>query len=407
TIGLAAARANLAALATLTLAASAPIPIQMTHEVRPYPVMILVYGLAILALLLTARRVADGGPLMSHAFVGYLAATALMLWLHSLGPLYGLALGLAALLLVVRGSLTRTDWLWLIGGHLLVGLIYLPALLILLDQAPTWIQSTWLGFETRDLWRRATAIYSGPRDDMRVAALVLAIGAFAAGARSPLGRRVAVALLLLAIVPVLCSILISATITPVFIVRTMTPLAVPAAILFGVGAVGLAGWGQRIMLAALIWMLIQQAAGAIATTRIRPMQDWYAALDWLAPRFRPGDIVYAYPNEGALPFGRAVFDRGLAMPSRAIPTEIPSLNPPPGSWYVSGSRGVPSLDPAHLHAIAVEPRTRAVPTIWLLRLGPWAYDKGDVLLKELSAERIEVGRYRDGPIDIVGLRAKP
>jgi hypothetical protein len=99
-----------------------------------------------------------------------------------------------------------------------------------------------------------------------------------------------------------------------------------------------------------------------------------------------------------------VRDYGLAMPSRPIPSAIPSLKPPPGSWYVSGSRGVPSLDRAHLRAIAREPATRAVPTIWLLRLGPWAYDKGDVFLEELSKGRVEVGRFRDGAIDIVGLR---
>jgi len=354
--------------------------------------------------LLVARRVEQGLPLMGRAFALYLFATALMLWLHSLGPLYGLALGLALLVLVLRRGLARADWLWLIGGHVLIGLVYLPALLILLDQAPTWITSTWLRFNTQGLWRRATAIYSGPRGDMRFAALVLTLGALVAGWRSLIGRRVTLALLLLAIVPVTCSILISATITPVFIVRTMTPLAVPAAILFGLGAVALSGVGRRIMLAAFIWLAIQQSAGAYLTTRVRPMEDWYAAVDWLQPRFRPGDIVFAYPNEGALPFDRAVRDRGLAMPSRAIPTEIPALNPPPGSWYVSGSRGVPSLDAAHLHAIALEPRTRIVPTIWLLRLGPWAYDKGDGLLNELSAGRTEVGRYRDGAIDIVGLR---
>ena len=46
------------------------------------------------------------------------------------------------------------------------------------------------------------------------------------------------------------------------------------------------------------------------------------------------------------------------------------------------------------------------PTIWLLRLGPWAYDKGDVFLEELAVGRVEVGRWKDGAIDIVGLRKR-
>ncbi len=142
----------------------------------------------------------------------------------------------------------------------------------------------------------------------------------------------------------------------------------------------------------------------VLNRRAGPPQNWYGAVRWLAPRYRPGDVVLAYPNEGALPFDRAVRDLGLTLPSRPIPTAIPSLNPPPGSWYVSGSRGVPSLDKPHLEAIATAPAMRAVPTVWLLRLGPWAYDKDDVLLDALMARRTVVGRFRSGPIDLIGLR---
>lgn len=401
--GLEEARRQNVVLATALLVAVSPVLIWMSREVRPYPPMILAYAGATLALLAIAERRAAGLPLAGRAFAGWLLCGWLMLWLHNLGPLYAAAMGLALLCVIRVRSMSRADWLWLAGGHLLVILLWLPALFILLDQAPEWTRATWLKYSSDDLLRRATYMFSGPRDDFRIAAGVLA----ACGAmllRQARQPALLAALLLMALLPVALSLLISATIAPVFIIRTMTPLAIPALLLMGLGTAWT--WRQRGWLlpaAAFTWLAAAQG-GADIEARDQLRRDWYRAIEWLQPRFRPGDVVFAYPNEGALPFDRAVRDERLAMPSRPIPTAVPSLSPPPGSWYVSGSRGVPSLDRAHLRMIAQEPATSAVPTIWLLRLGPWAYDKGDVFLDELSRGRSEVGRFKDGPIEFVGLR---
>ena len=401
--GMEGARAHNVALAATALVAVSPVLIWMSREIRPYPLMILAYAGATLALLAIAERRTAGQPVAGRAFTGWLACGWLMLWLHNLGPLYAAAMGLALLCVVRLKAMTRTDWLWFAGGHLAVILLWLPALSILLDQAPEWARATWLRFSTYDLARRATYVFSGPRDDFRTAAAILAAcgGALLWRLRQ---RALLAALLLMALLPLALSLLISATMTPVFIIRTMTPLAIPALLLMGLGTAW--SWRQRGWLlpaAAFIGLAAAQASFDIEA-RDHLRRDWYRAVDWLRPRFHPGDVVFAYPNEGALPFDRAVRDQGLAMPSRPIPTAVPSLNPPPGSWYVSGSRGVPSLDRAHLHMIAREPATRAVPTIWLLRLGPWAYDKGDMFRDELSVGRVEAGRFKEGPIDILGVR---
>jgi hypothetical protein len=307
--------------------------------------------------------------------------------------------------------MTRGDWLWGLAGHLLVILIWSPALFILLDQAPTWISSTWLKFSTNNLWRRVTLIWSGPSDDLRFAALVLAIGALWLLSRSNIGRRLAAALLILAILPVALSIILSATVAPVFIIRTMTALAGPAVILLAIGAAGFDGTGvgkvaRWIMAIAAIFLIVQEGTDDTLTRiQAKPQEDWHAAVRWLMPRYRPGNIILAYPNESALPFARAARDLGAEMAMRPIPGPVPVLHPPPGSWYVSGSRGVPSLDQAHLRAIANAPAIRTAPTIWLLRGGPWAYDKGDVFLKELEATgRAQSGHFFLFPIDIIGLR---
>jgi hypothetical protein len=134
----------------------------------------------------------------------------------------------------------------------------------------------------------------------------------------------------------------------------------------------------------------------------RPQEDWYAVVRWVGPRFRPGDVVYAYPNEAALPFGYAARDLKLALPTRPIPAAVPAIAWP-GGWYPTGSRGVVSLPRPALRAIARSAEARAAPTIWLLRSGASTYDEGDVFLEELSRGRTRVGRFRVGPIDVIGL----
>ena len=400
--GLDARRRRRFALALLALGALSPRLIDMAREVRPYPVLILVYALAILALLRVGRRSAAGAPLAGRPFAAYLLCLALVLWLHNLGPLFAVSLTLGLAAMILRRTMTRGDALWLVGGHLLVGLVYLPALLIAWAQAPTWIHSTWLQFVPDQLFvLRLTGLYLLPGAAPILAGALLLLASALLLRRTGEGRRVAMLLSVAALLPVALSIAISLAVAPVFIVRTMTPVAVPTILLLGLGLAS-ARWRWPVLAAFLV------LAGEMAAIDLHarpPRQDWYGAVRWLAARHRPGDIVLAYPNEGALPFDRAVRDLGLVLPSRPIPTPVPSLDV--GGWNPTGSRGVVSLPRPRLQAIAAEPALRAAPTIWLLRLGPNAYDKGDMFLDALSAGHVRVARFSRDPIDIVGLSARP
>ena len=387
------------------LAALMPTLVLMTREVRPYPVLILVYSIAIAALFRTSWRIDQGGQLAGVSYGIYLLAVAVALWLHNLGVLFGAALGLALIVSCYRSTWSKRDWLVLVGGHLAVFLLWLPAILILADQAPTWISSTWLKFPPGNLFNGVVMLYTVPRTLSIIAASLLLGLAIVHGVRSE-RRRTIGALLILALMPVIVSLTVSATIAPIFITRTMTPVIVPALIVLAFGAATARGYPQLVAFGCVLSLSSQAAVVDVRLRQIGAQQKWDAALNWLAPRYKPGDMVYAYPNEGALPFEYAVRDLALPIKTRAIPAPIPALKPPPGSWYVSGSRGVPSLDRMHLRAIADETAAKDIPTIWLLRLGPWAYDKGDVFLQELSRERVQVGHYKDGPIDIIGLRRK-
>lgn len=391
-------------LAAFALAALSPPLVDMAREVRPYPVLILTYVTALFALLRLGRVAAGARRIARGAFLLYLLTLALMLWLHNLGVLYGAALGLALLTLVLRRDLTKRDWLWLVGGHLAVAILYLPALLILLDQAPTWIRSTWLHFDVSRLPERLLFLWAVP-GALAVAAGFLALCGAIALLRRRDGWRVLATLLLLAVLPVVLSILISLIEAPVFIVRTMTPVAVPLLLLFAIGAT-LSG---SLRLPALLALLLVGGEMARFDHRIAtapPMQDWYGTVAWLQRHYRAGDEIWSYPNEGALPLDYAMRDKGVAFVDRAIPTPVPTLDGGPGAWNPTGSRGVFSLPAERLYAIAQSPAARAVPTIWLHRLGANAYDKGDVLLHTLSHGRVVVARWQSGPIDIIGLRRR-
>ena len=391
-------------LALLLLVALAPSLVEMTREVRPYPVMILVYSITLWALL-RLGRIAEAERRIAYCpFAIYLVCLALMLWLHNLGPLYGAAIGLAFLAMVARPGLSRRDWLFFFAGHLLVALVWLPALLILADQAPMWVKSTWLKFSFDAMLWRLALLWASPGTIPMAAGLVLGLGALAAIVRLREGWRLALALGLLAGLPVALSILLSVLVTPVFIVRTMTPVAVPAMLVLAIGAVGLRGLWRVAMLGALAVLALQMAILDRHERMSGPMQNWYGTVDWLSARYRPGDQVWAYPNEGALPFDYAVRDRRMTVATRSIPTPIPTLYGGPGAWNPTGSRGVFSLPPARLDAIARSGET--IPTIWLLRLGANAYDKGDILLHALERDRVRVGRWKSGPIEIIGLRRR-
>ncbi|MFA6956512.1 MAG: glycosyltransferase family 39 protein [Thermoanaerobaculia bacterium] len=382
------------------LAAISPLMIDMSREARPYSLMILAYAIALSSIIRLSCTMQESGTIARGAFVVYLIALGTLLWLHNLGPLFGAALFVALVAALSGSAPGKFDRTLLIGGHAIVALAYLPALRILLDQAPTWVQSTWLTFSWQGIHWKLAALWGAPG----------IIAASAAGLLATLGAmtlirngqaRIAVALGLAAIVPPAASLLASVTLAPVFLIRTLSPVGIPAALIVAVGVVSQTSWRRWLAGAAAALLIAQLAIIDLGSRKRGPREDWYGAVRWLEQRYRPGDLVLAYPNEGALPFERALRDLGVEMPTRPIPSAVPTFNQ--GGWNPTGSRGVVSLPPDRLSAIAGEPELARVSTVWLLRLGPWDHDKGDVFLGELSRRRVSVGRWQSGPIDLVGL----
>ncbi len=384
-----------------TLAAFQPLMIDMTEQVRPYPVMTLGYAIGLYALLRLAEDGAARRAPGRRWIALFFAAQTLVLWLHSLGPLFGLSMFVAALIVVPRRGLGRADWAWLIGGQIVAGLLYLPALAILASQAPTWVKSTWLVFEPAGVPDEVSYIYLNWNAWSRLIGLAAAIAGIVMLVRRQ-GGRIAGGLLVLALLPVALSILLSATVSPVFLTRTLSAATVPALLVVGYGLV----WPGRWQFAALP-VLLALVAPMISVDRThagRPLQNWYGAIAWLTPRMAPGDTVWAYPNEGALPLAYALVDEHRRMPLLSVPAPVPAFGS--GGFNPSGSRGVVSLYPAQIDRLMTTPYAKAPPTIWLVRVVPGLYDPDDAMPNALERDRVAVGEFHEGDVDIIGLRRR-
>jgi mannosyltransferase len=343
-------------------------------------------------MLRVARGLREEGQILRGPWAAYLLAQALLFWLHNLGALYVAGLGLGLLIMCGPLVLIRQHAKAFFLGHIAVLLVALPAFLILLDQAPTWTKSTWLSFDPANLPDKLLLIYGVPGLGGLLCALVLA------GFAVWRGGRVAGALAVIAAVPVILSLGLTLAIAPVFLPRTLVGVGVPFVLLIALGA-STKGLMPR---AAFGMLLLLTVMRLVAIQKLPPAENWYGATAWLKARVQPGDMIYAYPNEGALPLHYALRESGMTIPIRAIPEPVPSHDPT--GWYPTGSRGVVSLPQARLEEIAGDPVSQRVPTIWLLRLGPGKYDPGDGFVKALSRGRTQVGLWHQEPIHIIGLR---
>ncbi|WP_454885701.1 glycosyltransferase family 39 protein [Sphingomonas oryzagri] len=388
------------ASAAATFAALQPLGIAMSHQVRPYPVMMLVYAAAIVALLeLAIARPRQSLPRRWLAL--FFVTQAMMFWLHTLGALYGLALGLAVLLLVLRRNLSRADWAWLLIGELLVGIVYFPAFLIALQQQRTWSQSTWLKFDPAGVPLTLGFIYMTWNRWTRLIAVIGIVAGAIVLIRRRGGWRAGFALLLLALLPTALSLLLSVVKTPVFLDRTLSPVALAGFVLMSAAF----GPNPRWRLAAsslAFYALVSSVNVDLFIMKERPTQDWYATVEWLAPRVRPGDVVWAYPNEGGLPLEQAFADRHEPVAVRQIPGPVPYFGPL--GRHVTGSRGTVSMSPAEIEAFLDRSDARTPRTIWLMRLTAELYDPRGDMVHALAARRKPIAHFQYGAIDIVGFR---
>jgi len=264
-------------------------------------------------------------------------------------------------------------------------LSYIPCLLIVARQVGGWTSNwlTWEPFKLVELF----AFYSMPIEALTVgsaiAGLVMlllakrAIQSDASGKGWTQGR----ALLILWWGPPLLAIAVSALFIPVYLPRTLAATLVPFYLGLS-GALARSGSVRERMLfsAALLLTLIPTAV----QTAIRPASErWNEVAAYLDRVVTPADELWIYPNDSALALGQAGLKASVAV--RQLPAAFPALNFK--GINRSGSPSTPSLTPAQAQAVATNPLTHDVPTIWLVTRQSFIFDPANDLPNALARYR--------------------
>jgi uncharacterized membrane protein len=364
------------------LCACSPILVLLDQEARPYPLMVFAYAVATVGVLRLLREFASGGSgqFASWAVLG--VGTELTLWSHSLGLVYAgcIALALAPAWLhgrhkprIARGALCAA----------LVVIAYLPCLSMVLARAGDW-RNGWLRwngtmpFELFQLYTVPMELFGVGSAIAALALLLLAKRAIGAAAVAS-GWSADRALLVLWIGPPLVAIAVSTLWMPIFLLRTLAPTLVPAYIAMAGALARTPSSRERWTIGALLVSMLVPLSLQVA---LKPAAErWDLLGNFLAANVRPGDQVWVYPNDSALPLRAA--EPNAAYTLRGIPGDYPSLGFK--GPIRAGSPAVVSLtaDQAALLASGA-PRSG---TIWLVTRQQSIFDPHGDVPRALSAVR--------------------
>jgi len=364
--------------------AAAPALVIASRQARPYALFALAFAAALCAALAIVARQDDrfrNGP-----WFVYLAAIALVLWLHALGILFVAALGGGLFLaLALQGALKKA-WLPFIGVHVLALVVWIPCLLILMEQRRVWSHG-WLRFNPRDLpYDLAQGLAAPGIAGLFVLALAV-LGAVTL-ARSRVERPAAILLCCAAVGPALATIFLSIVSSPVFLPRTLVPSVLPTLLLAAAAVTSIGAARTRALAAAAMFGLL--AATSLAEVSRPPEERWAVLASWLHDHVGPGEEVWLLPNELALPLdyaARGTNWRDLAaagpFPVRGIPAPFPAPEHPAPRY--TGTMAVPGMGPGDADRLVREARARGTTGIWVVsRFESW-FDPAATLRHALGA----------------------
>jgi hypothetical protein len=157
---------------------------------------------------------------------------------------------------------------------------------------------------------------------------------------------------------------------PIFLPRTLAATIIPAILALAGALARIESARERVMLTAALVVALIPTSVQIALRP--PSEEWGQVAAYLNRQVRPGDEVWLYPNDSALPLREA----GLTVRARGIPGNYPA-NGIKGPIR-AGSPAVISVTAAQANAIATDPITRSVPTIWVITRQKAVFDpKGE------------------------------
>jgi hypothetical protein len=134
-----------------------------------------------------------------------------------------------------------------------------------------------------------------------------------------------------------------------------------------------------------------------------PAERWDSVASYLQRNVSPGDQIWLYPSDSALPLGKAA--GRLPGTIRAVPAPFPTLGvegPMRAGWPA-----MVSITPEQATKLASDPALRTVPTIWLVSRQSGIFDPAGDMPAALGRAR-SPGPVREwGYIAVQPYSAKP
>jgi uncharacterized membrane protein len=383
-------RAMLRAGVTAFLAACSPMLLVLGQEARPYPLLIFAYALASLGLLRLFREF-QTGPGRWPSWLLLAAGTELSLWAHALGVLYAACLALALVPTLLARPLSPPRIARAIATGACIAILYLPCLLMILGRTGDWGHG-WLSWHWTMLLQ-LIALYSIPIEALTIGSALAALVMLLLVKRSLQSGFAAAgwdadrALLLLWWGPALFAVGISALFMPIFLPRTLAATLVPAYLALAGAVARVESDRERFLLSAILVITLLPTAAQVA---LRPATEpWDQVRTYLERNVEPGDQIWFYPNDSALPMREA----GLPMlDTRGIPGDYPATGFK--GPIRAGSPAVVSLTRKQAEQFVHSPNARHRRTIWLVTRQSGVFDPAGDLPRALASVRLP-GKARE------------
>ena len=366
------------------LAACSPMLLLLDQEARPYPLMIFAYAVATLGLLRLIRELEDG-PGGWTSWLLLVGGTEVVLWSHGLGVIYALCLAAALAPAWLRRISERGRLLRGAIAASAVSLLYFPCFMMMMSRAGDW-GTGWLEWRP-DMLLQLIGLYAIPWEAMTVASalaalvMVLLVKRAIEGAVRARGWNADRALVLLWWGPPAIAVIVSVAAMPIFLPRTLAATLVPAYLAFSSAIARSSSRHERFGFAAVLAITLPVAALEVALRP--PVEDWTAVAAYLDRNVRPGDQVWLYPNDSALPLREAGF-RAIAQ-ARGVPGDYPAIGFK--GPIRAGSPAVVSLTREQSVQLVADPALRRAPAVWLVTRQAMLFDPAEDVPHALSGVR--------------------
>jgi len=372
-------------LAALSLAAVSPPIVEAARQARPYALLILAFAAALLFAFRIIQKWQDNNDDTRDwgLWLGYVLSLEGVLWLHTLGALQAFALFSSLALALISCGATRQRVLTFLGAHCVAGALWLPSFAILLQQQENWARGTWLVFRLESAGAEYLQAVAAP-GVFGIGLFLLAFCGLIISLHNRKMRIFGMSLFVCAVVPALLEIILSMTVSPVFLGRTLAPAAVPIVLLASL-PIGLSS-RKLLPVTATACIAIGLLISSWQLVSRAPEERWGELGEALAKRLAPTDEVWLLPNELVLPLQLASPELSKRTRTQPLPFGFPAKfqdGPHP-----SGTAAVVALTPESARKLVKDARRRGVESVWVVSRFAWLFDPDSELAKAFGTQAI-------------------